>query len=368
MIPFLDEIIGQKKVKQSLYQIYSTGQLPQALLFMGTEGVGKFHTAIQFLKLLNSEIINNNKKIANQISLLNEPFVRLIFPLPRGKNETDDNPYNGLSETQLNNVKEQIALKSENPYHKINIIGGESIKISSIRDISSFTTLSYENIKYRLILIIDAHLMGEEAQNALLKNLEEPPEGVIYILTTTEENKILPTIKSRCWKINFSTLSDSELSDILIKYFDYKYDKVQHVSYFSQGSVNKSIYLLENNFDLLLNKTLNILRFSFAGWYNTAFVEFKEILKNSDYELLKIIIIFIYTWLNNLEKLRNGEANSCFEPFLDSLTKFNNKYPNVKVNKLLEELDILLENLDRNVNINIISANIIIILSNFTNN
>ncbi len=368
MIPFLEEIAGQKKVKQSLHQIFKTGKIPQALLFIGTEGVGKFYTAIQFLKLLNSESFKLHPTLENQITLLNEPYIRLIFPMPRGKNESDDNPYNGLTETQLTDVKNQLKLKSENPYHKINIMGGDSIKISSIRDINNFTTLGYENIKYRLILIIDAHLMGEEAQNALLKNLEEPPAGVIYILTTSEENRILSTIKSRCWKLSFSTLSDSELTNILIRYYNYNYDHVNSVKYFSQGSVTKSIYLLDNQFDLLLNKTLNILRYSFAGWYNTAFTEFKDILKNSDYELIKIIIIFIYTWLNNLEVYRSSNKINCFEPFIESLTKFNTRYPNVNINKLLTDLDQLSDNLDRNVNINIVAANMIMLLSNFTNN
>ncbi|HPN37778.1 MAG TPA: hypothetical protein PL041_05200 [Melioribacteraceae bacterium] len=368
MIPFLDEITGQKKVIQSLYQIFKTGKIPQALLFVGTEGVGKFFTAIQYLKLLNYDKISTDSRIERQISAFNEPFVRVIFPIPRGKSESDDNPYNGLSETQLSEIKNQLKLKSENPYHKITISGGESIKISSIRDINSFTTLSYENIKYRLILIVDAHLMGEEAQNALLKNLEEPPEGIIYILTTSDENNILSTIKSRCWKLSFSSLSNNDLINILIRYYNYQYDTIDSVKYFSNGSVTQAIYLLDSQFNLLLSKTLNILRYSFAGWYNTAFSEFKEILKNSDYELIKIIIILIYTWLNNLEILRSHGSENCYEPFIESLIKFNTRYPEVNINKLLTEIDNMLNNLDRNVNINIVSANIIILLSNFTNN
>jgi DNA polymerase-3 subunit delta' len=368
MIPFLDEIYGQKKVKESLYLICKTGKIPQALLFIGTEGVGKFYTAIQFLKLLNKEAISANSKIENQITLLNEPYVRLIFPIPRGKSESDDNPYGGLTEQQLSEIKNQLKLKSENPYHKLSVSGAESIKISSIRDINSFTTLSYENIKYRLILISDAHLMGEEAQNALLKNLEEPPKGVIYILTTSDENGILSTIKSRCWKLNFSALSDSDLTNILIRYFNYQFDHIHSVKYFCQGSVTKAIYLLDNQFTILLNKTLNILRYSFAGWYNTAFIEFKEIIKNSDYELMKIIIILIYTWLNNLEIFRAYGNKNCYEPFIESLSKFNNRYPNVNINKTLTDLDQLANNLERNVNITIVSASMVMLLSNITNN
>ncbi len=368
MYPFLDEVYGQEKVKKSLIQFFNNKKLPQALLFVGPEGVGKFYTAIQFLKLLNSSSISKNPNIANQISLINEPYIRLILPLPRGKNEVDDNPFAGLSDNQISEIKNQLKLKAENPYYKISISGAESIKISSIRDITNFTSLSFDNINYRMILILDAHLMGDEAQNALLKNLEEPPEGVIYVLTTSNEDFLLSTIKSRCWKISFNDLSLSDITNILTKFYNYDREDLINFNSLAFGSVASAIYLLENGNEKIINKTINILRFSFAGWFNTAFIEFNDIIKKSDYELIKIIIILIYLWLNNLEIYRVSESNKCYQPFLDSIVKFNTKYPDLKVSNLLNELDNLYNNLDQNVNISIISANIVVALSNFTNN
>lgn len=368
MYSFLDEVYGQEKVKKLLVKFFNNKKLPQALLFVGPEGVGKFNTAIQFLKLLNSSIISQNPNVANQISAINEPYVKIILPLPRGKNEVDDNPYAGLSDSQISEIKNQLKLKAENPYYKLNIPGAESIKISSIRDITNFTSLSYNNINYRMILILDAHLMGDEAQNALLKNLEEPPEGVIYILTTSNEDALLSTIKSRCWKISFNELSLKDIITILIKYYNYSKEELSNFNSFTLGSIASTIYLLENGNEKIINKAINILRFSFAGWYNTAFYEFNDIIKKSDYELIKIILILVYIWLNNLELYRVGGVNKCYPPFLDSIIKFNTKYPDLKVNSLLNELDYLYNYLDKNVNLSIIAANIIISLSNFTNN
>ena len=61
--------------------------------------------------------------------------------------------------------------------------------------------------------------MNTEAQNALLKNLEEPPEGVIFILCTSSPEKLRETIRSRCWRINFQPLDDNQLYEILVEKF-----------------------------------------------------------------------------------------------------------------------------------------------------
>ena len=79
-------IQGQESALNLLSEIYTKKRIPNALLFSGTEGIGKFYSAIQFLKLLNSQSDPNTlKKITN----LSEPFIKYIIPLPRGKNETN---------------------------------------------------------------------------------------------------------------------------------------------------------------------------------------------------------------------------------------------------------------------------------------
>ena len=61
--------------------------------------------------------------------------------------------------------------------------------------------------------------MNEESQNALLKNLEEPPDGVIIILCTSSPEKLRETIRSRCWKVNFRPLPSQIVKEILINKF-----------------------------------------------------------------------------------------------------------------------------------------------------
>ena len=181
-------IYGQTSVINILNKLLDNSSIPHAFLFTGLPGVGKEFTAIRFAQALNSnyDLSEDSAKISNLISNFSEPYIKYILPLPRGKNETDTSgPFEKLSVEENENYWEELGKKIKNPYYKIQMQRASNIKISSIRDINKFLSINYSDIKYRIILISDAHLMNEEAQNALLKNLEEPPEGIIFILVYT---------------------------------------------------------------------------------------------------------------------------------------------------------------------------------------
>lgn len=74
-----------------------------------------------------------------------------------------------------------------------------------------------------MYLINDAELMTQEAQNWLLKTLEEPPEYIVIILITSNENKVLNTIKSRCMKLYFNNLDKNSVKKVLTEKFERKY-------------------------------------------------------------------------------------------------------------------------------------------------
>ncbi|MDX1700112.1 MAG: hypothetical protein R3250_05805, partial [Melioribacteraceae bacterium] len=232
---FLDSQ-GQKRALNLLSEFHSKNRIPHALLFSGIEGSGKFKTAIQFLKLINE----GSDSVLQKIDNLSEPFVKLIMPLPRGKSETNtDDPTSKLTQDTVDDINQQIKLKSQNPYHKITIKNANNIKINSIREINKLVSINFDEIKFRAIILYDAHKMTVEAQNAFLKNLEEPPEGIIYFLITNNPDSLLSTIRSRCWEIEFSPIFENELSEILIENFNLPKDEAKRVVPFSSGSVTR---------------------------------------------------------------------------------------------------------------------------------
>lgn len=92
---------------------------------------------------------------------------------------------------------------------------GKTISIAEIRKIKNFMSFSPFASKYKFAIINDAHLMTEEAQNALLKTLEEPSSSSLLILITANPSLLLPTVTSRCQEINFLPHSKQIIVDIL---------------------------------------------------------------------------------------------------------------------------------------------------------
>lgn len=366
MADFLINTIAQKKTAEILDRIILSKKIPHAFLFKGPEGVGKEYIAIQFAKRIADYFIeeNNKQNIISNIEKFNEPYIKYIFPLPRGKNENDSSgPFEKLTTDDLDIIREQLKIKSTNPFYKISIPKANLIKVNSIRDIKKFLSASFDDIKYRVIIISDAHLMNEESQNSLLKNLEEPPKGVIFILSTAFPERLRETIRSRCWTINFPPLSNSEVIGILKEYFNYSSEECEKVVPFSFGSVSSALELLDNDFEILRERTIKILRYSFARRFQSAFSEFSEITENQDQVQLRLIIKMIITWLNDIHRYKNNLGNYFFSEHLDTLKKFTEKFPDIILDEITHKIDLIGNLLKNNININLAVGSIVTELS-----
>jgi DNA polymerase-3 subunit delta' len=366
MTDFLKDIPGQQRVKNILSKYNPNTSIPHALLFIGPEGVGKENVAIGFAQYINSFALKDEKKdkVIKQIKGLSEPYVKYIIPLPRGKNETDlDSPTNKLSGDDIKLLQDELEKKINNPYYKINLPGANTIKINSIRSIKKFLSREYEDVAYRFIIISEAHLMNEAAQNALLKNLEEPPNGVVFILTSPYPERLRETIVSRCWKVNFDPLSKKDLTEVLTCNYDVDISIVKSAVPFAEGSVTNALKLIDMDITNLSEKTISILRYSFGRKFHSAFEEFNSLLSDKNKENLQIILKMIITWLNDLQKYKNGIDQYFFTEHKNTLEKFNSKFPDVELKDIVFKLDQLYSSLKNNINLNLIIANIIFELS-----
>ncbi len=361
-----DGIYGQDSVKKILNQLIDSDKIPHAFLFTGIEGAGKDFVSIRFAQILNSKYVKQEQaaRINRLISEYSEPYVKYIFPLMRGKNETESSgPMEKLSQEEFGFVQEELSKKNKNPYHKISIPRAFNIKISSIRDIKKFLSLNYSDVLYRFIIISSAHLMNEEAQNALLKSLEEPPEGVIFILTTPYPSMLRETIISRCRTINFQPLGNTHIKEILVKYYNVDNDKAENIAPFAGGSVTNAVNLMENDFESLLEKTIMILRYSFGRKYYSALNEFSSFLSDNNTEAIKLLINMIMVWLNDIQKYRLGFKDYYFKNYLDTLEKFTRKFPEVDLNNTVVKLESLSSVIQNNINLNLLVLTLVYELS-----
>lgn len=224
-----DNIIGHEKQKGILLSLLKKDRMPHAFLFSGAEGIGKKKVVLEFAKYIFCE--------------------------------------HGTSCGAC-----RPCIKVDRGSHPDIFITGseESIGIEHSRNISKEVyEYPYESER-RIIVIDNAEKMTNEAKNALLKTLEEPPSFNTFFLITSSERDIPLTIKSRCIKLVFSPLYREQLKAYFKMNMSLNDEKAELLSYISHGSIGSGLFwTLEDNFalrkqiaELLLGKNKSFLRAS----------------------------------------------------------------------------------------------------------
>lgn len=200
-------IIGNKEAKDYLKSSIANNNILHSYLFLGTEGIGKKIIAKEFAKNILCQ--NTEEEICTCKSCTY--FI------------SDNHP----------------------DFFLINEEGG-TIKIDQIRKITE-KVIEKPIISDRKVYIInDAEKMTKEAQNCLLKTLEEPPEYVTIILISSNENVILNTIKSRCMMLKFKNISEEDLRKFATEILGYE-DLTENLLKSFGGSIARAIKLKENS-------------------------------------------------------------------------------------------------------------------------
>lgn len=155
------ELIGQEHIAQALSKAIASGRVGHAYLFTGARGVGKTSTARIFAKALNA---------------------------PDGKGSVSDIA---------------SAIETGEDMDVIEIDGASNRGIEEIRQLRANVTVRPSRAKYKIYIIDEVHMLTNQAFNALLKTLEEPPEHVKFIFCTTDPDKLPITVLSRCQRFDF---------------------------------------------------------------------------------------------------------------------------------------------------------------------
>lgn len=137
-----------------------------------------------------------------------------------------------------------------------------SIGVDDIREkINSSIAIKPFSSPYKIFIVPEADRMTEAAQNALLKTIEEPPEYGVILLLTSNMDAILPTIQSRCLKLEFRPLSTAAIEKYLIEKYDVVDYRARTSAIFAQGNLGKAIrYIESEDFEEKRDKVLRILK------------------------------------------------------------------------------------------------------------
>jgi len=181
-----------------------------------------------------------------------------------------------------------------NPDFKMIEPDGKTIKIEQIREMQTKVAEKPVNSGKKIYIIDDADLMTKEAQNCLLKTLEEPPEYIVIILIVSNENRVLTTIKSRCMKMHFEKISDEEIKKYLNEICGIQ-DFNNNILKMCDGSIGKCLDVKDR-----LNEYKEIENvFSNLNTSITKFINSAEILyKNKEYinDYLEYINVILYSY------------------------------------------------------------------------
>ena len=201
--------------------------------------------------------------------------------------------------------------------------------------------------------------MNDQAQNALLKSLEEPPEEIIFFLITSDKEKLLSTIQSRCWPVQFEPLPNDIIAEVLIKYFKIDESTANKASYFSNGSATAAADLTREDLRLLLDTIISFLRFSIGRKYYSAFQELSSLIQNDVEGRTKLIFRLIKNWLIDVIKVNHSYNNYYFNDYIETFSKFNERYGAVRIDEVIRNLDKIENHFNQNINLNVLILNII---------
>ena len=191
-------LIGNDDVKESLRHLLESGRVPGSLLFTGEEGIGKKLFALELAKAMNCR--NRVSVEACDECSSCKRISRSTFP-PFGKDEDD-------KERLIWSEHADVAMAR--PYKNI-------IRVKVMRELEREANFRPFEGAARIFIVEDADTMNDQAANALLKTLEEPPPTSHLILTTSNPTALLPTIRSRCQSIRFAPIPREAIETFLVE-------------------------------------------------------------------------------------------------------------------------------------------------------
>lgn len=309
-------LIGQKQVKQILEEAINEERIRQAYIFNGPEGVGRKTAAMDFIMMSSCE-----------------------------------------SKSACGRCKSCILCHNGTNPDIITINTGKkaSIGVDEIRLLENMIITAPEYSKYKFFVIEDGELMTVQAQNALLKTLEEPPAYAVIIIICSNVSALLDTIKSRCAQIDFARNTKEEIANVLRSRAGIiDSDMIEQICEFSDGSIGRSLSAVNSEDYTKVRRqvieTLRILATAPSGDDAKVYHSLQRLFNNNQ-ENKTILFYFFSLELRNIMLKSSGESDK---------VDLNGKISYYKAAHCLEYVEYTWRELKQNVNYKLATSNLII--------
>jgi DNA polymerase III subunit delta' len=235
-MPFSD-VRGHRRVLDLIAGAALRESLPPSLIFAGLEGVGKRLAALALAQFLNCP--NVSAKPVPDEDVIDDLFGPRTS-LPRAE-PTDASPPAATDACGTCGSCTRIARGVHADILLIEPGETGAIKVDQVREAIDKSAYRPFEGRRRVVIVDDADALLPEAQNALLKTLEEPPAASSFVLVTSRPDLLLPTVQSRCQRLRFGGLTPDEIADVLIQRHGYNVSDARAAASVADGSVGAAL-------------------------------------------------------------------------------------------------------------------------------
>ncbi len=247
--------LGHEQQEKLFLELFEKNTIPHAMIFSGSQGIGKSTMAFRLARFL----LKHGRIDNNQDSLFG--------------GEVLEHDISSLDVAPNDPVFSQIAsgghadlLYIHRHYDSTKGKFDAALKVDSLRKIEPFLRKTSSQGGWRIVIIDDADTMNRNAQNAILKILEEPPSNVLIILIAHRAGMLIPTIRSRSRNIEFSKLSHENMNELLTKQgHSLSFSELETIAALSEGSIGQALRFAEGGGLETLSTIIDLLN-SIPNW------------------------------------------------------------------------------------------------------
>lgn len=249
------DCFGHQKIEEEILSAFNKGCMPHGLIFSGPKGIGKSTFAFRLARFLLAQ--------ASGTDLAQASIFEDQTP-PKAENLTTS-PHHPALRLMASGAHPDL-LCIEPAYDAVKDKFKDAISVADIRRIAPFLHMTASFGGWRVVIINDADSMNRNAQNALLKILEEPPANTVLMLITHRIGAMIPTIRSRCRVFNFQKLSEGNFSKILTARGHFLEDGALETLYkLSDGSIGEALKFIDQDGIETLSLILSLFE-SYPQW------------------------------------------------------------------------------------------------------
>ncbi|MFL6466819.1 MAG: ATP-binding protein [Pyrinomonadaceae bacterium] len=325
------QLIGNQNVKDSLAQLLRNERVPNSLLFMGPDGVGKKQFAVELARAFVCQTGNSACGTCSACKRVG------VFNTPTSEKGDDY----------------EFVFFGEHPDVGIVIPFKRNVRVDAIRALEVQANFRPYEVRARVFIINDADKMNDAASNALLKTLEEPPSTTYLILVTSRPDALLSTIRSRCQTIRFAPVAETEIEDLLIDRREFTPTDAKLAARIANGRVAAALAIDLDKFRAQRSAQISVIEKAFINIDRAALLRAAEQLNDSkNKDLFEENLSVLEMLMRDLWTIKNGTRPEALRNFdiAEELTGISGQVTTHQLEKALTEIELLRQSLAVNIN------------------